>query len=472
MRNRSVLQLAAVLAASAGVLGGSVAAQAYQPYGGGLTVQSEQWPSGTFQTVYDNANVIKWNIDKAWAGQTDPICNMVRKYAMTPGLLPNGISVLSVTCNFGSNGSLFIDPSGLGQQEAGLRYVVPGNSIVLTTSKPAPDAGTVAAGIVTGGATAVAEAAADNPEFSIDFDIVANVTVSVQNMSLTVPSAVASLDNVHFNSRNFLAAVGLMLQPSIRSEVEGDVKKQQVDLRNQVSNSLALVSAAFAPAKDAGYTRIDASFGNDHLLLRLVGKTYQVATTGPGRISGGIYFVAPGGSAPAGLCAGLSLRALTPSSFHDVSQFNVTSMTQVGQTGPITGGPVPGQRYACYYSVASVPVGVPVTIEVRVPATGAGLGAVSPVGWNGTVTLPGFGSAANARFTGAASYPLTRPQPPGRAGASPARFGNPPPPVRLGNRTVMQPPMNQTMFGIPQPAVAGDIANNMNFTLSWQALPR
>jgi len=461
------------LAAFVTLLAASVPARAYQAYGGGLTVQGEQWPSRTFKTVYDNADVIKSSIDHAWAAQTDPICNMVKAYAMQPGLLPNGISVLSVSCNFGPTGSLFIDPSHLGQQVVGLRYVVPGNSIVLTTSKPAPDAGTVAAGILTGGATAVAEGAADNPEFSIDFGIVADVTASVQSMALTISSAVAKLDNVHFNSRNFLAAVGLALQPSIRTEVEDAVKKQQVDLKNQVSNSLALISAAFAPAKDAGYTRIEASYGSDHLLLRLVGKTYEVATTGPGRISGGVYFTTPGGQpAPASLCAAMSVRAVTPNSFNDVSQFNVTSTVQVGQTGPITGGPLPGQRYACYYDVTSVPVGVPITIQVQVPASSAGLGSTSPVGWNGTVTLPGFGTESSARLAGGATYAVTRPQPPARQRSTAPQVVSAVHPVTTMRGTGMPAVAPATAFAVPQPSVAGNTATNMNFTLGWQALPR
>ncbi len=473
MKDQVRFRPAVAFAAFVVLLAASAPVRAYQPYGGGLTVMGEQWPSRTFKTVFDSADVIKSSIDHAWAAQTDPICNMVKAYAMQPGLLPNGISVLSVTCNFGPSGSLFIDASHLGQDVVGLRYVVPGNSIVLTTSKPAPDAGTVAAGILTGGATAVAEGAADNPEFSIDFGIVADVTAGVQNMSLTISSAVAKLDNVHFNSRNFLAAVGLALQPSIRTEVEDAVKKQQVDLKQQVSNSLALISAAFAPAKDAGYTRIEASYGSDHLLLRLVGKTYDVATTGPGRISGGVYFTATSGQPnPAGLCAAMSVQAVTPNSFNDVSQFNVTSTVPVGQVGAVTGGPVPGERYACYYTVASVPVGVPITIQVHVPPSGAGLGALSPVGWSGTVTLPGFGTESRAGFVGGATYATTRPQPPARQPMTSPQVVSAVHPVTTLRRTGMQAPPPVVAFAVPQPAVAGNTASNMNFTLGWQALPR
>jgi hypothetical protein len=61
---------------------------------------------------------------------------------------------------------------------------VPGDSIVLTTSEPAPDAGTVAAGFLTGSAAAGDEGAAADPEFSIDFGIVADGTASVQNIAL------------------------------------------------------------------------------------------------------------------------------------------------------------------------------------------------------------------------------------------------------------------------------------------------
>ena len=141
MNSQDRFRHAAAIAATVTSLVLSVPASAYQPYGGGLKAQTKQWPSGTYQTVFDNANVIKSTIDHAWAAQTDPICDMVKKYAMQPGLLPNGISVLKVTCNFADSGSLYIDPSKLGQQVVSLRYVVPGNSIDLITSKPAADAG-------------------------------------------------------------------------------------------------------------------------------------------------------------------------------------------------------------------------------------------------------------------------------------------------------------------------------------------
>ncbi len=472
MQNQVRVRPAVAIAAFVTLAVSSVPVRAYQPYGGGLTAEAEQWPSRNFKVVYDNANIIKFSIDQAWSAQTDPICTMVKQYAMKPGLLPNGISVLSVTCNFGPTGSLFIDPSQLGQDVAKLRYVVPGNSIVLTTSKPAPGAGDVAAGILTGGATAVAEGAADNPEFEIDFDIQADVAASIQNMALTISSAVAKLDNVHFNSRNFLAAVGLALQPSIRSEVESAVQKQQVDLTKQVSNSLALISAAFAPMQSQGYTQVQASFTGGKLLLNFVGKSYEVATTGPGRISGGVYFTPSSGQVnPAGLCSSMSVQAVTPNSFNDVSKFNVTNTVQVGQVGPITGGPLPGQRYACYYGVTSVPVGVPITITVHAPASNAGLAAPSPVGWNGTVTLPGFGQASSARFAGPASYAVAKPQPPARVGSTP-QVVSAVHPVTTTRRTGMQAPPPVVAFAIPQPSVAGNSASNMNFALGWQALPR
>jgi hypothetical protein len=473
MRRHNVVRPAVAFAALLTSLALSIPASAYQPYGGGLTVQGEQWPSRTFKTVYDNANVIKFSIDKAWAAQTDPICDMVKKYATKPGLLPNGISVLKVTCNFAATGSLWLDPSHLGQDLVKLRYVVPGNSIDIITSKPSADAGTVVLGVLTGGASTAVEYGPDNPEFTIDFDIVADVTAAIQNMGLNIPAATASLANVHFTSRNFLADVALAFQPSIRSEVEDAVKKQQVDLKSQVSNSLALVDAAFAPAKDAGYTRIDARFANGQLLLQLVGKTYEVATTGPGRISGGIYFAAPNGQPnPAGICAAMSVRAVTPNSFNDVSQFNVTNTVQVGQSQPVTGGPVPGQRYACFYSVSSVPVGVPIRIEVRAPATSAGLAAPSPVGWSGTVTLPGFGTESSTRFSPAASYAVSRPQSPARTRATTPQVASALHPVTAMNRTALRGAVAPVALAVPSPSVAGNTASNMNFALNWQALPR
>jgi hypothetical protein len=469
MQNRGYFRPAVASAAFLTLLALSTPASAYQPYGGGLRAQAEQWPSRTFQTVFDNANVIKSSIDKAWAAQTDPICDMVRKYATTPGLLPNGISVLKVTCNFADTGSLFIDPSQLGHDVVRLRYDVSGNSIDLITSKPAPDAGTVAAGILTGGATAAAEAAADNPEFSIDFDIRADVTASIENMSLGISSAVASLANVHFNSKNFLASVGLTLQPSIRSEVEGDVKKQQVDLKSQVSNSLALINVAFAPMKGQGYTQVQASFTGGKLVLDFVGKTYQVATTGPGRISGAVYFTPPNGQpSAANICAAMSVRAETPDSFNDISQFNVTNMQQVGQVQPIAGGPVPGQRYACSYSVTSVPVGVPVTIVVHAPSTSTGLPAPSPVGWNGTVTLPGFGAETRLRSSLTTSYAVNQ-QPVKHTALSPAATVAHPVLTTSRSNIKTAPAL---LSSVPSPSVGGNTASNMNFTLVWQGMPR
>ncbi len=475
MRDRTCFRPAAAVAVFMTLLALSVPAGAYQPYGGGLTVQDEQWPSRAFNTVYNNANVIKASIDHAWAAQTDPICDMVKKFATTPGVIRKDISVLKITCNFAPSGSLWLDPSQLGHQVVGLRYLVPGNSIDIVTSKPAADAGTVALGVLTGGATAVVETAADDPEFTIAFDISADVTAAIQNMSLNISSAVANVQNVHFNSRNFLAAVALTFQPSIRQQVEGAVQKQQVDLKSQVSNSLALIDVAFAPLKDQGYTQIQSSFASGQLLLRFVGKTYQVPTTGPGRISGAVYFAPSNGQPnPANLCAMMSVRAETPDSFNDISQFNVTNMQQVGQTGPITGGPAPAQRYECSYAVTSVPVGVPVTIVVRAPSTGTGLPSSSPVGWSGTVTLPGFG--ADTRLSAAhlaPSYPVAQ-QPIGATRASFRQVGPGLHPAsttsRVAMRTAMAPPA--LAFSVPQPSVAGNNANNMNFTLVWQGMPR
>ncbi len=454
----------------------SAPAGAYQSYGGGLTVQDEQWPSKAFNTVFNNPNVIKASIDHAWAAQTDPICDMVKKFATTPGVIRKDISVLKVTCNFAPSGSLWLDPAPLGHQVVSLRYVVPGNSIDIITSKPAPDAGTVALGVVTGGASTALEYGPDNPEFTIAFDISADVTAAIQNMSLNISSAVASVQNVHFNSQNFLAALALAFQPSIRQQVESAVQKQQVDLKSQVANSLALINAAFAPVKDQGYTQVQSSFTSGELLLRFVGKTYQVPTTGPGRISGAVYFTPPNGqSNPAGLCAAMSVSAETPDSFNDISPFNVTNMQQVGQTGPITGGPAPAQRYECSYALTSVPVGVPVTIVVRAPSTSTGLASSSPVGWSGTVTLPGFGTETRLSSVHPAppSYAVA-PQPIGAMQAS-YRQVNPglhPAPAtgRMGMRTAMAPAA--AAFSVPPPSVAGNTANNMNFTLAWQGMPR
>jgi hypothetical protein len=468
MQDRGYFMAAAAIAAFVTLSGLSAPASAYQPYGGGLTAQTEQWPGRTFDTVYNSANIIKFSIDHAWSAQTDPICDMVKQYAMKPGLLPNGISVLKVTCNFTSAGSLFIDPSHLGQEMVGLRYQVPGNSIDIVTSKPAPDAGQVAAAIVTGGATAAVEAAADNPEFSINFEIVADVSASLQHMNLGISSAVASLRDVHFNSRNLLAAVGLFLQPSIRTEVENAVKKQEVDLKNQVSSSLAVINAAFAPVTSQGYTRVQTSLTGGKLLLRFVGKTYEVATTGPGRISGAVYFTPPAGQPnPGSICAGMSILAKTPNSFNDVSQFNMTNMAQVGHEQPITGGPVPGGRFACSYAVTSVPVGVPITIVVRAPSAGNGYAAPSPAGWSGTVTLPGFGAETRFRAPALTSYAVNR-QPVKASRLSPAATTAHP--VTATNRTALHTVPAPALALIPSPSVGGNTASNMNFTMVWEVL--
>ena len=474
MRDKTFFRPTVAVAVFVTLLALSTPARAYQPYGGGLTVQDEQWPSQAFKTVYDNADILKFSIDHAWAAQTGPICDMVKQFAMKPGAIRQDISVLKVTCNFAPSGSLWLDPSQLGRQVAGLRYLVPGNSIDIITSKPAADAGTWALGVVTGGASTALEYGPDDPEFTIAFDISADVTAAIQNMSLTISSAVANVRNVHFNSKNFLASLALAFQPSIRQQVEGAVQKQQVDLKSQVANSLALIDAAFAPVKDQGYTQVDSSFAGGKLLLRFVGKTYQVPTTGPGRISGAVYFTPPSGQPnPANLCAMMSVRAETPDSFNDISRFNVTNMQQVGQAGPISGGPAPAQRYECSYFVSSVPVGVPVTIEVRAPSTSAGLASPSPVGWSGTVTLPGFGAATRLSSAQLApSYPVA--QPPNAAtrlayrpvspGLHPAATM-----MRPGVRTAMAP---VAALSVPSPSVAGNTASNMNFTLAWQGMPR
>ncbi len=475
MRHKTFFKPTVAVAVFLTQLALSAPAIAYQSYGGGLTVQDEQWPSRTFNTVFSNANILKTKIDQAWVAQTDPICDQVKKFAQTPGVIRKDISVLKVTCNFAKSGSLWLDPSQLGHQVVGLRYLVPGNSIDIVTSKPAPDDGTAVLGVLTGGVSTALEYGPDNPEFTIDFEISADITAEIQNMSLNISSAVASVRNVHFNSRNFLASLALAFQPSIRQQVEGAVQKQQVDLKNQVANSLALISAAFAPVKDQGYTQVQSSFASGELLLRFVGKTYKVPTTGPGRISGAVYFTPPNGqSNPAGFCAAMSVRAETPDSFNDISQFNVTNMQQVGQTGPITGSPAPAQRYECSYAVTSVPVGVPVRIVVRAPSTSTGLPATSPVGWSGTVTLPGFGTETRLSTVHMTSSSPVPHQP---AGATRASYRQVSPGAhtasttsRMGMRTAMAPA--PVAFSLPQPSVAGNTANNMNFTLVWQGMPR
>lgn len=385
---RSVALSLATLVAALAAGGAPVGAQpaGFADYAGALQILSEQWNPQGFKSEYNQPTIVKYMLDNAWTQSRDDSCTNLKQSLGKPDAVIKGQTLYDIVCSMGQTGTLRIKNELAARGgDVQLEYYVSGNYLEFTSTQP----------------TAAGKWADPRMSVSYDLDLISKIGVG-SAPGVSVSSAVAYVRNAHIDSHGVIADVVLdfvkvlsaALGQNFQAMAESQINSQKVDLTGLLRNRIGPVNAILQGFASNGYTEMYGKMNGGTLGLYLVGKTYAVATTGRGTISGAIRWDKASGHPQDAMtgCQALKITATTPAGYAESGRI-IPPLAAVGtvQMGPVS--TQVGTQYECDYRIANVPLEEPITIQISAahPWVNASNVPVMPVaqqsGWSGTITL-------------------------------------------------------------------------------------